>query len=395
MPQSDDVVILSGARTPIGAFMGSLSSLSAPQVGAAAIREALQRSKVSASDIDEAILGCVLTAGLGQAPARQAALAAGIPNSVPCMTINKVCGSGMKAAMLASQSLRLGDSKIVVAGGMESMSNAPYALEKARSGYRMGNGVLLDTMIHDGLWDPYNDCHMGACGDSTAAQEQISREQLDEFSAESYRRALAAQESCRLSEEIVPVEVPQRRGDPIVVDKDEEPGKGDPAKLSKLRPAFGAQGVTTAGNASSLDDGACALVMTTREEADRRGVSPLGRLVAYTSFAQEPEWFTTAPAFAVQKLLDKAGLTVSDIDIFEINEAFAVVAMAVGQRVGIPREKLNVNGGAVALGHPIGMTGARLILTALYELRRRGGRYAVASPCIGGGEATAVLLEAF
>jgi acetyl-CoA C-acetyltransferase len=374
--------------------MGALSSLSAPQLGAIAIQAALGRSHVKPEEVDEVIMGCVLTGGMGQAPARQASLGAGVPNSVPCLTINKVCGSGMKAAMLASQSIRVGDSRIVVAGGMESMSNAPYALDKARTGYRMGNGTLLDTMIHDGLWDPYGNCHMGTCGDATAVAENISREELDEFSAESYRRALAAQESCRLSEEIVPVEVPSRKGDPVVVDKDEEPAKGDISKLSKLRAAFGKEGVTTAGNASSIDDGACALVMSSGAEASRRGVKPLGRLVAYSSFAQEPQWFTTAPAFAIQNLLDKAGLKVSDIDVFEVNEAFAVVAMAVGNRVGIPREKLNVNGGAVALGHPIGMTGARLILTALHELRKRGGRYAVASPCIGGGEATAVLLEA-
>ncbi len=394
MSAADDVVILGGARTPIGAFMGALAGFSAPQLGSIAIREALSRSGVLAAEIDEVIMGCVLTGGLGQAPARQASLGADVPDSVPCLTINKVFGSGMKAAMLASQSLRLGDSRLVVAGGMESMSNAPYALDKARSGYRMGNGVLIDTMIKDGLWDPYNDCHMGNCGDATALQEQISREQLDAFAAESYRRAIAAQESCRLSEEIVPVQVPQRRGDPLRVDKDEEPGKGEVGKLAGLRPAFGKEGVTTAGNASSIDDGACALVLASREEADRRGTKPLGRLVAYSTFAQDPQWFTTAPAFAIEKLLDAKGLKVSDVDLFEVNEAFAVVAIAVGKRVGIPTDRLNVNGGAVALGHPIGMTGARLILTALYELRRRGGRYAVASPCIGGGEATAVLLEA-
>jgi acetyl-CoA C-acetyltransferase len=358
-----------------------------------AIQGALSRAKVDGSDVDEVIMGCVLTGGTGQAPARQASLGAGIPPSVPCMTVNKVCGSSMKAAMLASQSIRLGDSRIVVAGGMESMSNAPYLLDKARSGYRMGNGVLVDSMIHDGLWDPSGNCHMGSCGDATAAHEQISREALDEYAKESYRRALTAQEACRFKPEIIPVEVPQRRGDPMIVDVDEEPAKGDPSKLSKLKPAFGKDGVTTAGNASTIDDGACALVMTSLEEAERRGVKPLGRLVSYSTFAQEPQWFTTAPAFAIQALLEKAGLTVSDIDLFEVNEAFAVVAMAVRNRVGIPEEKLNVNGGAVALGHPIGMTGARLILTALIELQRRGGKYAVASPCIGGGEATAVLLE--
>jgi acetyl-CoA C-acetyltransferase len=390
----EEAVILSGVRTPIGAFMGSLSGLSAPQLGAIAIREAVKRAGIQPEDVDELIMGCVLTAAQGQAPARQAAIGGGLPNSVPCMTINKVCGSGMKAVMLAAQAIKLGDSKMVVAGGMESMSNAPYALDKARSGYRMGNGTIIDTMIHDGLWDPYGNVHMGTCGDCTAVEFNVSREQLDAYAAESYRRATAAQNECRLSAEIVPVEIPQRKGDPIIVSLDEEPAKGNPDKLPSLRAAFGKEGVTTAGNASSLDDGAAALVLTSRSEADKRGLKPLGRVVGYSTHAQEPQWFTTAPAFAVQKLLAQHNLKVSDIDLFEVNEAFSVVAMVVAQKAEIPMEKMNVNGGAVALGHPIGMTGARLILTALHELRRRGGRYAVATPCIGGGEATAVLIEA-
>lgn len=390
----EDAVILAGARTPIGAFQGSLASLTAPQLGAIAIREALRRAGIAPEDVDEALMGCVLTGGLGQAPARQAALGAGLPNRVPCTTINKVCGSGMKAVMLASQAVRLGDATIVVAGGMESMSNAPYALEKARTGYRMGHGRLTDLMIHDGLWDPYGDCHMGTCGDATATELGISREQLDAYAAESYRRAAAAQEAGRLAEEIVPVEVPQRKGEPVVVDQDEEPGKGNPSKLASLRPAFDKSGVTTAGNASSIDDGACALVVTTRSEAERRKAAPLARIAGYTQFAQEPQRFTTAPGFAIEALLRRNGLTVDDIALFEVNEAFAVVAMAAASQVKIPEDRLNVNGGAVALGHPIGMTGARLVLTAALELRRRGGRYAVASPCIGGGEATAILLEA-
>jgi acetyl-CoA C-acetyltransferase len=389
-----EAVILSAVRTPIGAFMGALSSLTAPQLGATAIRAAVERSGVSPEEIDEVIMGQVLSAAVGQAPARQAAIYGGIPNSVPALTINKVCGSGMKAVMLAAQAIRCGDSNVVLAGGMESMSNAPYALDKARTGYRMGNGTLIDTMIHDGLWDPYGNCHMGNCGDATASELKFSREQLDEFSAESYKRALDAQAAGRFGDEIVKVEVPQRKGDPMVVDTDEEPGRGNPAKLASLRAAFSKEGVTTAGNASSLDDGAAALVLASREEADRRGAKPIGRIVGYTTHAQEPNWFTTAPGFAVEKLLQKHGLSVGDIDLFEINEAFAVVAMAVAQKVGIPHEKLNVNGGAVALGHPIGMTGARLVLTALHELRRRGGKYAVCSPCIGGGEATAILIEA-
>jgi acetyl-CoA C-acetyltransferase len=388
-----DAVILSAVRTPVGAFLGSLSSLSAPQLGAIAIRAAVERSGVSPDEVDEVLMGQVLTAAVGQAPARQAAIYGGIPNSVPCTTVNKVCGSGMKTAMFAAQAVRLGDANVVVAGGMESMSNAPYALDKARQGYRMGNGTLLDTMIHDGLWDPYGNCHMGACGDTTASELNFTREQLDEFSSESYRRALAAQEAGHFSNEIVHVEVPQRKGDPVIVSQDEEPGRGNPSKLPSLRPAFGKEGVTTAGNASSIDDGAAAMVIASAEWAQQKGLKPLAKIVGYATHAQEPNWFTTAPAFAVQTLLEKNGLSVGDVDLFEINEAFAVVAMAVAQKLGIPHEKLNVNGGAVAIGHPIGMTGARLMVTAVHELIRRGGRHAVCSPCIGGGEATAILLE--
>src|SRR2546423_2914172 len=390
----EEALILSGVRTPIGAFMGALSSLTAPQLGAIAIREAVKLAGVAPESVDEVIMGCVLTGGQGQAPARQAAIYGGIPNSVPCMTINKVCGSGMKAVMLAAQAIKLGDSKIVVAGGMESMSNAPYALDKARTGYRMGNGTLIDTMIHDGLWDPYNNVHMGNCGDCTAAEFNISREELDAYATESYKRAMAAQQSSRLSSEIVPVEIPQRKGDPIIVSQDEEPAKGDPSKFATLKPAFGKEGVTTAANASSLDDGAAALVLASRSEVEKRNLKPLGRVAGYSTHAQDPQWFTTAPAFAVEKLLKQHNLQVADIDLFEVNEAFSVVSVVVAQKLRIPAEKMNVNGGAVALGHPIGMTGARLVLTALHELRRRGGKYAVATPCIGGGEATAVLIEA-
>lgn len=389
----NEVVILAGARTPIGAFQGALSDLTAPQLGSIAIRGALGRSGVEPGDVDEVIMGCVLTGGMGQAPARQASLGAGIPNSVPCMTINKVCGSGMKAIMLAAQAIKLGDSRIVVAGGMESMTNAPYVLDKARQGYRMGNGTLIDSMIHDGLWDPYHNVHMGNCGDKTAKEFAFTREELDAFAGESYRRAQAAQAECRFAEEIVPVEIPRRKGDPVIVDQDEEPKRGNPEKLPTLRPAFDKEGVTTAGNASSINDGAVALVVASAEEAEKRGLTPLGRVVGYATHAQEPEWFTTAPAFAIEKLLAQHGLSVGDIDLFEVNEAFAVVATVVARKLGIPHEKLNVNGGAVAIGHPIGATGARLVLTALHELKRRGGGYAVATPCIGGGEATAVLLK--
>ncbi len=390
----EEAVILSAVRTPIGAFLGALSALTAPQLGAVAIRAAVERAGIQPADAGEVIMGCVLTAGMGQAPARQAAIAAGLPHSVPCMTVNKVCGSGMKAVMLAAQGIHAGDTRIVVAGGMESMSNAPYVLDRARIGYRMGNGTLVDTMVHDGLWDPYHNVHMGSCGDLCARESAYSRDQLDEFAVESYRRAKAAQQAGRFRDEIVPVDVPQRKGNPVVVSEDEEPGRGNPARFSTLRAAFGKDGVTTAGNASSVDDGAAALVLAARAEAEARHFKPLGRIVAYSTHAQEPQWFTTAPAYAIEKLLGAVHLSIGEIDLFEVNEAFSVVALYVSDKLGIPRDKLNVNGGAVALGHPIGMTGARLILTALHELRRRGGKYAVASPCIGGGEATAVLLEA-
>ncbi len=388
----NEAVIVAGKRTPIGAFQGALSSFKAPQLGSLAIKAALEAAGVQPGQIDEVIMGCVLTGGMGQAPARQASLGAGIPDSVPCLTINKVCGSGMKAVMLAAQAIRLGDSEVVLAGGMESMTNAPYVLDKARDGYRMGNGTIIDSMINDGLWDPYNDCHMGNCGDRTAAEFSISREELDRFAAQSYTRSMDAAK--RLAEEIVPVEVPQRKGDPIVVCEDEEPQRGNVSKLAGLRPAFDKAGVTTAGNASSINDGACAMVVASSARCEKEGWRPIARIKGYATHAQEPQWFTTAPAFAIEKLLKQANLHASDIDLFEVNEAFAVVSLIVAQKAGIPEDKLNVNGGAVALGHPIGATGARLILTAAMELKRKGGRYAVATPCIGGGEATAILIEA-
>lgn len=388
------VYILSGMRTPIGAFQGALSGFTAPQLGAHAIRAALESAGVAPEAIDEVLMGNVLSAAIGQAPARQASKAAGIPDAVPCTTINKVCGSGMKTVMMGAQAIKCGDAHLVVAGGMESMTNAPYALPTGRSGFRMGNAQVLDLMIHDGLWDPYNNVHMGTCGDLCARETNFSREELDAFSAESYRRAQAAQASGVLAAEISPISVPQRKGDPVVVAQDEEPGRGNPAKLPELRPAFAKDGVTTAGNASSINDGGAAIILASGSAVEAHGLKPIGRVVGYAQHAQDPQWFTTAPAGAVKKLLDAQGLTVNDIDLFEINEAFAVVAMVVAREVGIPHEKLNVNGGAVSIGHPIGMTGTRLVLTALHELRRRGGRYAVASPCIGGGEATAVLIEA-
>jgi acetyl-CoA C-acetyltransferase len=388
-----EVLVIAGARTPIGSCFGSLYTLSASELGALAIKEALRRAECESSWVDEVIFGNVLSAGVGQAPARQAALGAHLPPRVPCLTVNKVCGSGMKAAMLAGQSIRLNESQLVVAGGMESMSNAPYLLAKARQGYRLGNGTLTDSMIHDGLWDPYGNCHMGTCADATSEKEGISREALDEYATESYRRALAAQANGAFRTEIFPVEIAQRKGPSTIVETDEEPGKGNPAKLPNLSPAFSPNGTTTAGNASSLNDGACALILASRSSVEGHGLKPLARLVGWSSYAQEPQWFTTAPAFAISNLLDRRRLSVADISLFEINEAFAVVPLAVANRLQIPLDKLNPNGGAVALGHPIGMTGARLILTAVLELKRRGERFAIASPCIGGGEATAVLIE--
>ncbi|MCH8274159.1 MAG: acetyl-CoA C-acetyltransferase [Armatimonadetes bacterium] len=389
-----EVVILSGARTPIGSFMGSLSSLPAPKLGAVAIKAALERAGIAPEQVDEVLMGNVLSGGIGQAPARQAAIFAGIPDSVPCTTVNKVCGSGMKTAMLAAQAIMTGDADIVVAGGMESMSQAPYALPKARTGYRMGHGELIDLMVHDGLWDPYNDMHMGNAGDLCGRECGISRERQDEYAAESYTRALAAQKECRLADEIVAVEVPQRRGDPVVVEEDEEPGRGKVEKLPKLRPAFDKEGTVTAGNASTLNDAGAALVMASAEMASELELKPMARYLGHAQHAQAPERFTTAPAFAIKKLLEKTGKSVTDIDLFEVNEAFSVVSLAVAEKAEIPHEKMNVNGGAVALGHPIGMTGTRLILTLMYELRRRGGKLGIATPCIGGGEATAVMVEA-
>ncbi|MEO7453557.1 MAG: acetyl-CoA C-acetyltransferase [Fimbriimonadales bacterium] len=388
-----EVVIVSGKRTPIGAFSGSLSSLTAPQLGSIAIKAALEEAGIDPAQVDEVLMGNVLSGGIGQAPARQASRGAGIPDSVPCTTVNKVCGSGMKTIMMAAQAIKCGDADIIVAGGMESMSNAPYALPKARTGYRMGNGELIDLMIHDGLWDPYDNSHMGNAGELCARECGISRDAQDTFAAASYNRALAAQAAGKFADEITPVSVPQRKGDPLVVSEDEEPGKGNVAKLPDLRPAFDKEGTVTAGNASSINDGAAAVVVMSLDRATSLGIKPLARIVDYAQFAQEPKWFTTAPAGAITRLLDRTGKSVSDIDLFEVNEAFSVVALAVSEKVGIPHENLNVNGGAVALGHPIGASGTRLVLTLIHELRRQGKKLGVATPCIGGGEATAVMVE--
>lgn len=387
-----EVVITSAVRTPIGAFQGALAPLAAHQLGAAAIRAALQRSGIEGGDVQEVLMGCVLPAGQGQAPARQASRGAGVPDQVGCVTINKVCGSGLKAVMLAAQAIRAGDAEIVVAGGMESMSNVPYLLPQARTGYRMGNGTLVDGMVHDGLWDPYKNFHMGMAGELCARECQIPRERQDAYAAESYRRALAAVKGGLFKEEIVAVEVPGKKG-ATTIDTDEQPLKGDVEKLPGLRPAFDKAGTITAGNASTINDGAAALVVMSRAEADRRGLAPLATIAGDAGHAQAPEWFTTAPAGAIERLLKKVGRNVDDVDLWEVNEAFAVVALVNGDRLGIPLARMNVRGGAIALGHPIGCSGARVLVTLLHAMKQGGKRRGVASLCIGGGEAVALMVE--
>jgi acetyl-CoA C-acetyltransferase len=388
-----DIVILSAARTPIGAFQGALRDLTAPQLGARAIAAAIERAGLAPADIEQVNMGCVLTAGVGQAPARQAALAAGCPDSTGATTVGKVCGSGMKAIMIAANDLRCGDATRVVAGGMESMSNAPYLAAGARDGLRLGHGKLIDSMIHDGLWDPYGDVHMGSCAELCASKYAISREEQDEFARESYRRAQAAGESGAVAGEIVAVEIPQRKGAPVRVERDEEPWKSDLAKMGGLKPAFQKDGTVTAANASKINDGAAALVLTTAAEAQRLGRTPLARVVAHATAAQKPEWFTTAPVLAVRRVLERAGLATGDVDLFEINEAFAVVALACARDLEIPLTKLNVRGGAVALGHPIGASGARIVVTLLAALAERNLRRGCAAICLGGGEAVALVVE--
>ncbi len=385
-------VILSAARTPIGAFMGSLSSFSAPQLGAVAIKEAVSRAGIQPGDVSEVIMGNVLTAGIGQAPARQASIFAGLPDSVPCMTINKVCGSGLKAVMLADQAVRCGDADIVVAGGQESMSNAPYLLKQARAGYKMGNGELIDSMVHDGLWDVYNHFHMGVAAEMCAVDCNVPREAQDEFTIASYKRAIEAQEQGWFRDEIVPVVIQDKKGS-VTVDTDEEPSKVKFDKIPTLRPVFKSDGTITAANASSIDDGAAAIVIASASKAQALGVQPVAKILGHASFAQKPELFTTAPVGGIQRVLDKVGMSIGDIDLFEVNEAFAVVVLAAQDKLGIPHDKVNVHGGAVALGHPIGASGARVLTTLIYALKRRGKKYGLATLCIGGGEASAMVIE--
>ncbi|WP_242107113.1 thiolase family protein [Luteimonas aquatica] len=387
-----DIVIVGAKRTGIGSFLGQFTGVPTPTLGAAAINGALDHAGVAPDQIDEVIMGCVLPAGLGQAPARQASRAAGIPDATGCTTINKVCGSGMKAIMLASDLIKAGSATVVVAGGMESMTNAPHLLNGSRTGIRYGSGELLDHMAWDGLTNPYDGKAMGVFGDATCSQYGFTREALDAFSAESALRAQAAQKNGKFAAEIVPVTVKGRKGE-VVVDSDEEPGKIDTAKIPTLRPAFAKDGVITAASSSKISDGAAATVLMSADEAARRGLTPLARIVAHAGHAQAPEWFTTAPVKAISNVLEKAGWKVGDVDLFEVNEAFACVAMAPMKDLGISHDKLNVNGGACALGHPIGASGARLVVTLLHALRDRGGKRGVASLCIGGGEATAIAVE--
>ncbi len=390
---SREVFIVGASRTPIGSFQGSLSTVHVTELGATAIRAALSRSGLGPDDIGETYMGNVLTAGVGQAPARQAAKRAGIPDRVPATTVGKVCGSGLQSVILGTKSILLGDADVVVAGGMESMSSAPYLLPGARVGFRMGDAKAVDSMVHDGLWDPYNDYHMGNAGELCARELKFSREAQDEFSRASYQRALAAQERGEFEGEIAAVTVKTRKGE-VVVSEDEEPKRANLEKMSSLRPAFDKAGTITAANASKIDDGASALILASAEVVKARNLKPLARIVGYGGHAQAPEWFTTAPVGAIESALKRTGLSKDDIDLYEINEAFAVVAMATMQKIGLEHAKVNVRGGAVALGHPIGASGARILTTLLYAMRDQGKKRGLATLCIGGGEAVAVVVEA-
>jgi len=389
---SDSVVIVAAKRTPIGAFQGALSGATATQLGTAAIRGTVDGSGVDAADIDQVIMGCVLPAGLGQAPARQAALGAEIPVGVPCVTVNKMCGSGMEAIIMGHDMIKAGSAGIVLAGGLESMSNAPYLLPKARSGYRMGHQETLDHMFYDGLQDPFEGKMMGHFAQVTADKYGFSREEMDAFATESANRAQRAVADGTFAGEIAPVTIKSRRGETIV-DSDETPGTVSVDKIPTLRPAFAKDGTVTAATSSSISDGAAAVLMMSSAEAEKRGLTPIARIVGHSVFAHEPAWFTTAPVYALKKLLDAQGWSADDVDLFEINEAFAVVTMAAMKDVGISHDKVNVNGGACALGHPIGATGCRISVTLLHELAARGLTRGIATQCIGGGEATAVAYE--
>jgi len=389
---TSEVVILSARRTPIGAFLGALSPLSAVQLGSAAIKAAVESAGIRSAEVQEVIMGCVLPAGLGQAPARQAALGAGVPIGAPATTINKMCGSGLKAVMMAADQIRSGTAEIVLAGGCESMSNAPYLLPKARSGYRMGHGEVIDHMFYDGLQSPFDGKAMGCFADSTASKYNFTRAQQDAFATESVKRAMQALQGGEFDLEVTPLTVKSRKGETIIP-RDETPGTCDVSKIATMKAAFNKDGTVTAASSSSISDGAAALVLMNAQTAASRGLKPLARVLAYASHAQEPEWFTTAPVGAIRKVLTQLGWKPHDADLYEINEAFAVVTMAAMRDIDIDPARVNVNGGACALGHPIGATGARILTTLVHALRRRGGKRGIASLCIGGGEAVALAVE--
>jgi acetyl-CoA C-acetyltransferase len=388
------VVITHAKRTPVGAFNGSLSSFTAPQLGSIVIKSLLEESQIDKSKIEEVIMGNVLTAGLGQAPARQAALYAGLPDKTECLTINKMCGSGLKAIMLAHQAIQCGDADVIIAGGQESMTNAPYVLQNARNGYRLGNSTIYDTVLVDGLTDVYNNIHMGNCAEVCAKDFKFTREELDAFAVQSYQRALAAQTEGKFNDEIVGVSVKSKGGETIIL-KDDEPQRVKFEKISSLKPAFDKNGVVTAANASKINDGAAAVLVMSEDKAKKLGYKPLVEIIAQSSSAKTPIEFTTAPADAINKVLAKAGMKLSDIDLFEINEAFAVVSLAVNKLLGLSTDNVNVNGGAIALGHPIGASGARITATLLHEMKKRNSKYGLASLCIGGGEASAVIFKRY
>jgi acetyl-CoA C-acetyltransferase len=390
---STDVVIAGAARTPIGSFQGALGSLPAPDLGAVAIREAVKRAGLQAEQVERVIMGCVLSGGIGQAPARQATIKAGLPVGTGAITINKVCGSGLQAVMFARREILVGDAEVLVAGGMESMTNAPYLLPNARGGYRMGNGQLVDSMIYDGLWDPYDHVHMGTCGDAVAKKYGFTREDQDAFARASFERAIQAQKAGKFKAEIVAVPVPQRKGDPVLVDEDEGPKKAQLDKIPGLKPAFSKDGTVTAANASSINDGAAALVVTSAAVAKQRGLPVLARIVADSCAAVEPKWFTIAPVEALRRLYAKTNTKPLDWDLYEVNEAFSGVTLAAMKDHGIPHERVNVHGGAVSLGHPIGCSGARILVTLIHALKDRGEKRGIATLCIGGGEAVALGVE--
>ncbi|GAB3166025.1 thiolase family protein [Telluribacter humicola] len=389
----EDVFIVSAARTPIGSFGGVLSSLSATDLGGKAIKGAVEKAGIDPSLVEEVYMGNVVSANVGQAPARQAALYGGLPKEVICTTVNKVCASGMKAAIMAAQSIRLGDISIAVAGGMESMSQIPYYLPKARNGYGYGHGEIVDGLLKDGLTDVYDSCAMGVCGDRTATKHEISREEQDEFAIRSYQRSAEATQSGFFKEEIIPVEVPQKKGESLLVVEDEEYKRVKFDKIATLKPVFSAEGTVTAANASTINDGAAAFVLAGASKVKELGLTPLARIVAYADAEQEPTWFTTTPILATQKVLKKAGLSLADIDFFEVNEAFAVVVLAYIKELQVAPEKVNVHGGAVSLGHPLGASGARITTTLAHVLRQKQGRYGLAAICNGGGGASAIIIE--